>query len=263
MGPGHIQPDPLSITSLSAKHQEIIEYVNFRLGNSMIDVELNPSDYAAAIRQSLVRYRQRSSNSVEESYAFLDILPDTQEYILPKEIVAVKRINRRGLGGLQNSTQFEPFSSGFLNTYMLVSGRVGGLLSYELFVDYQKLTMTMFGGYVTFNYDPGTRKLVIHRKFPGEFGSESVLLEVSNFRPDQAILNDNRAFAWIQDYSYELCKHTVGEARELFAQINGPAGGAALNGAAMKAEAQAGLDKLMIELTQFTAGETPLSFIIG
>jgi hypothetical protein len=258
-----LQTDPAQLIALSQRHQDIIEYVNFRLAASMIDIELNPSDYVAAIKQALVRYRQRSANAVEESYAFLDLVPETQEYILPKEIVAVKQINRRGLGGLSNATQFEPFSSGFLNTYMLSSGRVGGLANYELFVSYQKLTMQMFGGYITFNFDNATKKLVVHRRMPGELSVESVLLEVSNFRPDQAILNDDKAFPWIQDYAYEMCKHAVGEARELFSTINGPQGGSSLNGAALKAEANTNMAQLIVDLGQYVDGASPLSFIRG
>ena len=262
-GPGHITPDTNQLVEVSRAHSDIIDYVKGRLGDSMIDVELNAEDYALAIKQSLLRYRQRAERSVEESFAFLDLVPETQEYILPKEIMSVKQIYRRGLGGLANATQFEPFSSGFLNTYMLVAGRVGGLVNYELFVDYQKLTMTMFGGYITFNFNDSTKKLVIHRKMPGEHQVESVMLHVYNHKPDQVILNDYKVFPWIQDYAYGLCKHMVGEAREKFATINGPQAGSSLNGAALKAEAKAEMDQLIIDLGQYVDGSTPYSFIIG
>ena len=73
----------------------------------------------------------------------------------------VRAAYRRGIGSVTGTTasQFEPFASGYLNTYMLVAGRVGGLLSYELFVDYQKQAMKMFGGYLNFTYNKTTRKL--------------------------------------------------------------------------------------------------------
>lgn len=262
-GPGHIQFNQEALTPSSSVYNEIIEYISLRLGSSMIDVELNQEDYLMGIKQALVRYRQRAQNSVEESYVFLDLVPDTQEYILPKEISSVRQIFRRGLGGLANSTQFEPFSSGFLNTYMLVAGRVGGLINYELFASYQKLTMQMFGGYITFNFDEATKKLVIHRRMPGEHNVESVLLWVYNRKPDQVILNDVRAFPWIQDYAYSMCKHILGEAREKYTQINGPQGGTALNGTALKNEAKAEMDQLMLDLGQYIDGSTPYSFILG
>jgi hypothetical protein len=104
----------------------------------------------------------------EESYAFLDLKPETQEYILPREVMAVRQIFRRGIGSVTGTTasQFEPFASGYLNTYMLVAGRVGGLTNYELFAQYQELAMVMFGGYMNFTWNPMTKKLTIVRKIP-------------------------------------------------------------------------------------------------
>jgi hypothetical protein len=49
---------------------------------------------------------------------------------------------------------------------MLVAGRVGGLLNYELFTQYQELAMTMFGGYMNYTWNRVTKKLSIVRKIP-------------------------------------------------------------------------------------------------
>jgi hypothetical protein len=134
----------------------------------MVDVELDPDHYKTAINRALLRYRQRAQNAEEESYAFLDLLPETQEYILPAEIQNVRQIFRRGIGSVSGTTasQFEPFASGYLNTYMLVAGRVGGLTNYELFAQYQELAMVMFGGYMNYTFNPVTKKLTIVRKIP-------------------------------------------------------------------------------------------------
>lgn len=240
----------------------IIEYIRLRLGGDMVDVELDEAHYLLAIKQALSRYRSRSERAEEESYAFLDVIKDQQEYILPKEITQVQAIFRRGVGGLTNGgSQFEPFSSGYLNTYMLAAGRVGGLSNYELFVDYQKLTMVMFGGHIMFTFDPATHKLTLVRKIPTEI--ENVLLWVYNYKPDQALLNDPKASIWIQDYAYAMSKHMLGEARERFATIVGPGGGTSLNGTALKTEGKAEMDTLMAELGQYVDGGKPLSFVIG
>ena len=156
VGPGPIAYDASLYDSSNAKRAEITDYIRMRLGDGIVDVELEKEHYDMAIKQALIKYRQRSANAVEESYAFLDLLPETQEYILPDEIMSVRQVFRRGIGsGVGNTaTQFEPFSSGFLNTYMLVAGRVGGLLNFELFADYQKLAMVMFGGYITYTFNP-------------------------------------------------------------------------------------------------------------
>jgi len=171
-GPGPIsQESAIAAAGLQGLNQlrnEMIDYIRLRLGDQIVDVELDKEHYELAIKQSLTKYRQKAQNSVEESYAFLDLLPEVQEYILPSSIMEVRTVYRRGIGSVTGTTasQFEPFASGFLNTYMLVSGRVGGLTNYELFTSYQKLSMTMFGGYMNYTWNRATKKLTLNRKIP-------------------------------------------------------------------------------------------------
>lgn len=172
-GPGSISTDSAieaneQIQTLNQLRNDMYTYIRLRLGDQMVDVELDKEHYELSVKQALTKYRQRSQNAVEESYAFLDLLPETQEYILPNSIMEVRQIFRRGIGSVTGTTasQFEPFASGYLNTYMLVAGRVGGLTNYELFTQYQKLAMTMFGGYINFTWNRVTKKLTIIRKIP-------------------------------------------------------------------------------------------------
>jgi hypothetical protein len=167
-GPGPIAFDNSQLTSLNQRRQDIIDYIRLRLADGIVDVELGEEHYNLAIRQALVKYRQRASNSVEESYCFLDLQPEVQEYILPQEIQQVRQVFRRGIGSVTGTTasQFEPFASGYLNTYMLVAGRVGGLTNYDMFVQYQELAMRMFGGYMNYTWNPTTKKLTLVRKMP-------------------------------------------------------------------------------------------------
>ena len=255
---------------LNARRTAITDYIRLRLADGIVDVELDKEHYDLSINQALVKYRQRASNSQEESYAFLDLLPETQEYILPKEVMAVRYIYRRGIGSVTGTTasQFEPFASGYLNTYMLVAGRVGGLVNYELFTQYQELAMRMFGGHMNFTFNPVTKKLVIVRKMPNQgpgFGelSESVMLHLYNYKPDIMLLNDHQAFPWLEEYAYSFAKRIVGEAREKFNTIAGPSGGTSLNGAALKSEAQAEMEKLEEDLKNYVDGSMPLTWVIG
>ena len=75
----------------AAKH-EIYDYVKTRLGDGMIEVELDPKHLENAFVTAVDKFRQRSSNSVEESYGFLDLQPDQTTYVLPAEIMNVKQI---------------------------------------------------------------------------------------------------------------------------------------------------------------------------
>jgi hypothetical protein len=258
-------------TTTDAKRAEITDYIRMRLGDGIVDVELDKEHYEMAINQALIKYRQRAQNSVEESYCHLQLLPETQEYILPKEVQTVRQIFRRGIGSVTGTTasQFEPFASGYLNTYMLTAGRVGGLTNYELFVDYQKLTMKMFGGFMNFTFNPATKKLTIVRRMPSQGPNpdinqqESVLLWIFNTKPDQMIFNDTYIFPWIQEYAYTFSKRIVGEARSKFSQIAGPQGGGSLNGDALKQEAAAEMEKLEEELKLYVDGSQPLTWITG
>jgi len=249
----------------------ITDYIRMRLADGIVDVELDKEHYEMGITQALIKYRQRAQNSTEESYASLTLLPETQEYILPKEVMAVRGVFRRGIGSVTgtSASQFEPFASGYLNTYMLVAGRVGGLTNYELFVDYQKLAMKMFGGFMNYTFNPATKKLTLVRKMPWQGAKpdmaqqESVLLWLFNQKPDQMIFNDTYAFPWIQDYAYSFCKRILGEAREKFGQIAGPQGGTTLNGSTLKAEAQAEMEKLDEDLKLYVDGSQPLTWLMG
>ena len=249
----------------------ITDYVRMRLADGIVDVELEQGHYEMGINQALIKYRQRAQNSTEESYASMTLLPETQEYILPREIMQVRQVFRRGIGSTTGTTasQFEPFSSGYLNTYMLVAGRVGGLTNYELFVDYQKLAMTMFGGFMNFTFNPDTKKLTLVRKMPWQgtdpdlTQQESVILWVYNNKPDSILLNNPQTFPWIQEYAYNFCKMILGEAREKFSQIAGPQGGTTLNGTALKAEAKEDMTRLEEELKLFVDGSQPLTWIMG
>ena len=272
-GSGHIEFDPGAqwLDSLNKRRSDITDYIRMRLGDGIVDVELDKEHYDMAINQALVKYRQRATNSVEESYAFLKLFPETQEIIVPDVVMDVRAAYRRGIGSVSGTTasQFEPFASGYLNTYMLVAGRVGGLLNYELFVDYQKLAMRMFGGYLNFTFNKVTKKLTLIRKIPfvganaNPDGFEDVLLHLYNYKPDAMILNDVQSFPWVQEYAYSFAKLIVGEAREKYASLPGPQGGTQLNGATLKGEAKAEMEKLEQELKDFVDGSMPMGFVIG
>jgi len=263
MSEGNVPVDPASMPQVEDRKKEIKDYIMLRLGDQIVDVELDKEHLDLAIKQALIKYRQKAANSTEESFIFLDLVKDTSEYILPKEILEVRAIYRRGIGSVTGTTasQFEPFASGYLNTYMLVAGRVGGLVNYELFAAYQKLAMTMFGGYIMFLFNRANKKLTIQRKIP-ESG-EVAILHVYNHRPDQVLLADHQIFPWIQEYAYSFSKLILGQAYAKHGSIIGPQGPTNLNGSELKQEGQQEMQKLEEDLKTYVDGSTPLSFIIG
>ena len=71
------------MSGLATQKQEVFDYVNLSLGGGMVDVELDPAHYETALNRALAKFRQRSDNSVEESYMFLPTVIDQNTYILP------------------------------------------------------------------------------------------------------------------------------------------------------------------------------------
>jgi hypothetical protein len=252
------------MTTNSQTRQGVYDYCKTMLGDGMIDIELDPKHYETALDRALGVFRQRSDNAVEESFIYLTLEVDKNEYRLPTEIQQVRQIYRRSVGSRTGSgsggTVFEPFNLAYSNTYLLSSTNMGGLATYELFSQYQELVGKMFGSFINFTWNPQSHNLVIHQRPRSE---ETVLLWAYNTKPDFTIINDVYAGQWIKDYSLANCKMMLGQAREKFAQIAGPGGGSSLNGAAMKAEAQTDLDRLTKELETLVSGGQGYSFILG
>ena len=249
---------------MATTKQEVYDYVHTLLGGGMVDVELDPIHYETALKKALTRFRQRSDNSVEESYLFLPTILDQNEYILPQEVIEVRQIFRRSIGsrtgGGDGGSLFEPFNMAYTNTYLLSSSNMGGLATYDMFSQYQELVGRMFGSFIEFNWNSTIKKLTILQRPRAE---ETLMLYVYNYRPDEQLLADYMAIQWIKDYTLATCKYMLGEAREKFATIAGPQGGTSLNGSSLKQEAQAEMEKLETEISMAMAGGTGYGFLIG
>jgi hypothetical protein len=244
--------------------QKVVDYIKTSLGDGMIDVELDPKHYDLAIDKALRKYRQRSQNSVEESFGYLTLQTDVNEYQLAPEVMQVRQIFRRSIGsrsgGGDGGTLFEPFNLAYSNTYLLSSSNMGGLATYMMFSQYQNLVGKMFGSFINFDWNSVTKKLRITQRPRGE---ENVLLWMYNFKPDFILFQDTWAGIWIRDYATASAKIILGEAREKFATIASPQGGTNLNGSALKSEGKAELEMLEQDLINNKDNQQPLTFVIG
>lgn len=252
------------MTENENERQKVVEYVKAMLGSGMIDVELDPVHYNTAIDRALAKFRQRSSNAVEESFGFLTLELDQNEYTMPQEVTNIRQIFRRSIGsrtgGGQGGTLFEPFNLAYSNTYLLTSTNMGGLATYYAFASYQKLVGKMFGSEINFTYNKTSKKLTIMQRPRAE---EEVMLWLYNYRPDFNLMQDQFAAQWLKDYSLATCKIMLGEAREKFGTIASPQGSTTLNGAALKSEGKAEIETLELDLINYKDGGTPLTFVIG
>jgi hypothetical protein len=257
-------PDTNATTSLTERNN-VFDYVRDMLGDGMVEVELDPKHYETALNRALARFRQRSSNAVEESYMFLELQQDVNEYRLPDEVTEVQSVFRRAIGSRSGNgaggTLYEPFNLAYTNTYMLNSTMMGGLATYEMYAGYQKLVGRMFGSYIEFKWKPTSHILtILQRPFAEE---EQILIRCHNYRPDYVLLQDIYAAQWLKDYTLAVCKIMLGEARSKFASIAGPGSAITLNGNDLKSAGKEELEKLDKEIDNMMAGGMPMTFIIG
>ena len=254
----------ISMTELEITRQQVTEYIKTMLGEGMVDIELDPKHYNIAIERALAKFRQRSQASTEESYGFMTLQMDVNEYILAPEVMEVRQIFRRTIGsrtgGGDGGTIFEPFNLAYTNTYLLSSSNMGGLATYYAFASYQKLVGKMFGSEIDFLWNATTKKITILQRPRGD---EQVALWLYNHRPDFTIFQDPYAGIWLKDYALANCKVMLGEAREKFGTIASPQGGTQLNGTALKAEGKAEMAELELDLINYKDGGKPLTFVVG
>lgn len=250
-------------TSLDYLKQDLFNYVALQLGSGIIDIEPDAEHYEAAYQRTIGIYRQRAQNAYEESYSFLELVTNVNIYTLPQEVVSVRQLFRRTFGDSTGpfASNFDPFSQASLNVYLMNFNVAGGLATYDFYSQYVELAGRMFGAYINYSFNPVTKKLQLMRD-PKGYGEE-VLMWTYNLKPEFNLLSDFQISQWIRDCMVGAMKVIIGEAREKFSTIAGPQGGTSLNGASMKTEGQAIIDKCVEELKNYIDASTPITFVIG
>jgi hypothetical protein len=237
------------------------KYIELSLGGGMVDIELDQEHYDIAIDRAIAHYRQRSSRAVEESFMVLNLQNGESNYYLPEEIIEVTNVYRASVGGIgTTATNFEPFEAGYLNMYLLNAARGQGLATFDLYMGQRKMLGYFFGAYMMYTWISETKRLTLHRNVKGD---EPVILHTFNYRPDESLLADYHCSQWLKDYSLASAKMMLGQARSKFANLAGPQGGVQLNGNDLINQAQAEMERLEDDLSKYSDGGTPLSFIFG
>lgn len=252
------------MASPQSSRQNLIHQIILML-NGPIDDHGDIEIYNLAVDLALDRYRQRSSNAVEESYIYLNLVEDQSEYILPNEVIEIRKIFRRGFGtGTTGgtATQMDPFSSSVINLYSIATSGQGSLLTNYLYNTYVKEAGKMFGLEILFNFNTRTHKLHIDRR-PRDM-VEEVMLWSYNLVPEDLLITGTYSKDWIRRYSLAQSKLMMGQAYERYSSMPGPSGGISLNGATLKSEALTELELLEQELILYKDG-SPITYgiIIG
>ena len=249
--------------TLDELKENLFADLRLRLGEGIIDLELDPAHIDSAYRYAIRTYRQRAQNATEESYTLMTLEKNVDTYTLPAEFINVRQVFRRtvGLETGPASSSFDPFSSAILNTYLLNYNSAGGLATYDFYAGYIELAARMFGGYVVYTFNPVTKQIRIVRDVKGS--GEKILIWADVQKSEEVLLQDPGSGVWIGDWVLSVMKGIIGEAREKFGTIAGPGGGTSLNGTAMKAEAKAMQDQLLDELKRYVDYSQPLTWIQG
>lgn len=243
--------------------QALFQNLRYRLGDQIVDLELDDEHFQAAYVYAVKLYRARAQNATQETYTLMALQKDVDVYTLPSEFINVRNVYRRtiGLETGPGSTAFDPFSSAILNTYLLNYNFAGGLTTYHLYASYVELAGRMFGQHIIYTFNPVTKVLRIVRD-PKSTG-ERVLIHADMQRPETELLQDPYVGVWLGDYIYAVLKGIIGEAREKFGSVPGPQGTGQLNGQAMKAESKEMQKELIEDLKKYVDGSQPITFIVG
>ena len=251
------------MSATETPRDRLITEIKLRLGDGMIDVELDPEHYNLAIDRAIQTLRSRSDSAVEESYAFLQTQPDVQEYTLPGEVLNIRRVYRRGVGGgnIGTGTNFDPFDVAFQNTYLINAGVAGGLANYDAFTQYKETLNRIFGGEYDFTFNSNTKVLKLLRRISI---TEDIMIQVSNLVPEQNLLENEYSRPWLADWSLAEAKMMLGEARSKYASgLPGPQGSVQLNGDALKQEAMTEKERLLQSIINMEEGNKNYGFVIG
>lgn len=249
--------------TLDELKNDLFKSLKLRLGDGIVDVELDPEHFESAYKYAIQVYRQRAQNATEESYTLLTLEAHTNTYVLPNQFIGVRQVFRRTVGMETGpaASSFDPFSSAILNTYLLNYNYAGGLATYDLYAGYVELSARMFGGYVIYTFNPVTKELKLVRDIKGS--GEQILIWGDMQKSELVLLQDPGSGVWISDWTLSVLKGILGEAREKFGTIVGPGGGTQLNGGALKAESKEMQATLLEDLKRYVDYSQPLTWIQG
>ena len=240
----------------------LIKQIELLLGSQLIDVELDIEHYNLAITIGLEKLRQQSDGANLEKDIFLHITRDQTEYTLPEEVQEVRRLYRRGVGAYTNGgINFDPVDAAFYNIYLLQPNRSGGLATWDFYNQFLETTERVFASQLNFTWDTNNKKLTIIRRPTAD---EDVSVRVYVTKSEDDLITDPYTGPWLRSYALAYAKYILGEARDKFpGGFPGPSGNVTLNGATLKQEAQAEMEKLEKQLLDLVTSSDGYSFCIG
>lgn len=244
--------------------EEMKRVITVMLGAGSIEVELTDEQLELCIDNAVANYRAWAAASKEEAFLHMKFYESDSVYELPTEVEIVRRIYRRGNGVVSGSgATVDPFSLAYSNTYLLSAVRGstgGGLLTYDLYHQFDETVGRLFGREIMFLWNSVTKKLTLERDIRGE---EEVLLHVYHNKPEPILFKTQSTYPWLRDWALSEAMMILGRYRSKFATLPGPQGSFSMDGADLLQNAIRMQQELRDRLRKYEDGSTPLSFIIG
>lgn len=240
----------------------LMKQIELGLGGQMVEVELDVDHLNLAINLGIIKLRQQSDGALLEKDIFLHITRDITEYTLPEEVQEVRRLYRRGVGAYTNGgINFDPVDAAFYNIYLLQPNRSGGLATWDFYNQFLETTERVFASQYNFTWDVNSHKLTIIRRPTAD---EEVVVRVYARKSEDDLIIDPYTGPWLLSYATAKAKYMLGEARDKFpGGFPGPNGNVQLNGATLKQEAAAEIERLEAQLLNIVTAGDGYGFIIG
>lgn len=240
----------------------LMKQIELGLGAQMVEIELDVEHLDLAINLGIIKLRQQSDGANLEKDIFLHVTRDITEYTLPEEVQEVRRLYRRGVGAYTNGgINFDPVDAAFYNIYLLQPNRSGGLATWDFYNQFLETTERVFASQYNFTWDVNSKKLTIIRRPTAD---EEVVVRVYARKSEDDLIIDPYTGPWLLSYATAKAKYMLGEARDKFPSgFPGPNGNVMLNGATLKQEASAEIERLEQQLLNLVTSGEGYAFVIG
>lgn len=243
----------------------IIQEIKLRLGDLIVDVELQIDHLDLSITKAVERIRQRSDMAKQEDFIVIGLEIDKNTYILDKQVLEVREVLRRNLGVVSSTgsgVDIEPFSQAYMNQFLLYNngGTAGWLTTYDALFQKFELLRRLFGADLQFTWNNVSKTLTLHRRIKT---NQEAIVHVYRERHEDELFNDYMLVPLLKDYALAFAKHILGTAYSKYANVVGPNGGTTLSGETLRTEATTEMERLDMELLDKIDGGLPAPMIIG
>jgi len=236
---GNIQ----DVVEFNKFEKNLHDFVLARLGHPIVRVELSPFEIKTAMDEAITKLSYHAPLQ-NRQYAVFGASAGINVYEIPTYILnnleyVVYKKSLLSIQAQAGTLEFDFFIKYFQDNHLFSDFSVGEFFLLQQHLEEMRKILSQEGSWDVIN----NKYLQLH---PTPVTTpQHVILE---YRALNEETMEPMYMNWIQRYTLAVCKGILGEIRSKFQVLPSPAGGAALNGEALKAESAQELEKLDIEL---------------